>query len=65
MSEDKIITMAELEREATIEIQRRFKALGIGRPVRPARLGAGMNGQALMSVREFESKRCDTPWKGR
>jgi len=60
-----IITTAELEREATIEIERRFKALGVDRPVRPARLGAGLKGHARMSAREFEREWLGTPRKGR
>jgi hypothetical protein len=53
MAKEVVVTHAELEREAEIETARRFRALGVERPVRPARLGAGMRGQARAHVNEW------------
>jgi HK97 family phage major capsid protein len=55
MSEDKdrVITMEELEEAAEKEIERRFKDMGLDRPVRPAGLSAALSGPAREKATRF------------
>ena len=55
MSEEKVITMKELEEAATAEIERRFTELGLDRPVRPAGFGSALRGPARRKAGEFLS----------
>ena len=55
MSEEKVITMKELEEAATAEIERRFTELGLDRPVRPAGFGSALRGPARQKASDFLS----------
>ncbi len=47
------LTMRQLEREAEQEMTRRYKELGIARPVLPAALGAQLGARARARVNEY------------
>jgi HK97 family phage major capsid protein len=55
VSEEKVISMEELEEAASKEIARRFEEMGIDRPVRPAGLAAGLKGPAREKASRFLS----------
>ncbi len=53
MSEEKVVTIQEIERAAADEIERRFAELGLDRPVRPAGLTGSMTGPAREKAAQF------------